>query len=94
MPREAQPALSDARIMDLEDAVHESISTIEFLHGCLTNPVFEYAYPEQTAQVLERLRALAPPLPMCVHSRMTRDCPACAARLDRYERRAALEPSA
>lgn len=78
-------AMSDeqAQIVLLTDALEQAQSTVEFLHGCLTDPLFQYAYPEMTARHLERWHELAPRAPGCVHSRTYEDCPSCQHRVRR-----------
>lgn len=72
------------RERDLEDALHEAIWTVEFLHGCLTAPeTYSYAYPDMTAQRLDEWQTLAPTPPLCVHSKRVAGCPACEWRHDR-----------
>lgn len=84
-----QMTVSQARIALLQDALDQAISTITFLHGCLTEPeTFEYAYPEQTTSLIDQLRELVPDEPFCPHSKTVAGCPGCAARLERFERRA------
>jgi hypothetical protein len=85
-------AHDEARMMDLEDALDQAVHTIEFMHGCLTDPEhYSYAYPEQTIARIRQFRELVPARPGCVHSVTNQDCPGCRARIERYERRAKLE---
>jgi hypothetical protein len=70
----------EARIVLLERELDEAVHTIEFLHGCLTGEGFTYAYPEHTAQTIERMRAFVPGRPMCIHSVTTADCDSCVDR--------------
>lgn len=79
------------RIFLLEDAVHQAIHTIEFLHGCLTDPIFQYAYPEQTLNHLEQLRELAPPPELCVHSFHKEGCASCESHQKHFQRKAEIE---
>ena len=73
------------RIADLEDALHQAQRTISFMHGCLTDPKYRYAYPEQTLKLLEEFHKLAPAPRGCFHSIRPRntDCPDCRDSLDR-----------
>jgi hypothetical protein len=43
----------------------QMVHTIEFLHGCLTDPIFSYEYPEQTLDLLEHWRELVKEAPRC-----------------------------
>jgi hypothetical protein len=97
--------VSEARAVLLEDALRQAQSTVEFLHGCLTQPGYEYAYPEMTERRLQEWSELAPRTEPCVHSRTEEGCESCADRDRRFqqiaEARAALaehprpgEPSA
>lgn len=79
--------VDQARIVLLEDALEQALSMVGFLHGCLTDPVFSYAYPEQTTALIEELRALAPERRVCVHSMTVAGCPGCTARVERFARR-------
>lgn len=69
----------EARTVLLERELDQAAHTISFLHGCLTDDGYQYAYPEQTARHLERIRALVPEGRLCVHSVMTEGCAACVA---------------
>jgi hypothetical protein len=60
--------------MELE----QCLNTIEFLHGCLTDPAhFKYAHPKQTIQRIKRLRKLIGPRNYCHHNPVDPDCPQC-----------------
>lgn len=77
------------RIEELEEALHQAQGTVEFLHGCLTDPVgYSYDYPEQTIEHLARWAELAPCPPMCVHSRTTPGCESCEDHVRRVRARA------
>lgn len=67
----------------LEDALIQSIQTIEFLHGCLTDDHYSYKYPEQTEKRLKYLKKLVPMPPTCYHSMTVEGCPACLYRNER-----------
>jgi hypothetical protein len=66
--------LEEARTVLLERELDQAAHTISFLHGCLTDDRYQYAYPEQTALHLKRIRALVPEGRLCVHSCMTDGC--------------------
>ena len=75
MPREPEPV---TREQQLEAELYQAIDTVEFLHGCLTDPVFCYAYPEMTLSRLEKWRALLPERPeFCLHSCYDNNCESC-----------------
>lgn len=75
----------DVHIWKLEDALHQAIWTVEFLHGCLTNPdLYRYDFPEQTEENLRVWRALTPPPALCAHSKYIPGCAACESRKQRY----------
>lgn len=76
----------------LDDALHQAIHTIEFLHGCLTDEQFSYEYPQMTKQELIELRELVSPRQTCFHSKLqTGSCEACKQHVERLDRRAALQ---
>ena len=66
-----------ARIVLLEDALVDAQHLVEFLHGCLMDTNYSYAYPQHTQERLDEWRALAKPLRGCPHSFHRADCPAC-----------------
>jgi hypothetical protein len=76
----------ELRILELELALQQSRHTIRFLHGCLTEPNFSYAYPEQTFQQLEKIEKLCPPQKLCVHSGFNEDCESCVERVETMKR--------
>jgi hypothetical protein len=78
----------EARIVLLEQALEQAQNTVSFLHGCLTDPGYKYAYPEQTQRNLDEWAALVPRRPYCVHSFTVEGCESCAARVEGFERRA------
>lgn len=62
----------------LRHELAQACGTIEFLHGCLTDPVYKYAYPQQSLDHLKTIRALAAGGPECsagLSSRHTGPCP-------------------
>ena len=74
----------EEKIFLLEDALHQAQWTVEFLHNCLVNPDngemkggYTYGYPEQTLEYLKEWSELAPPPPLCHHSRIVPNCEAC-----------------
>jgi hypothetical protein len=69
---------------EFEVLCQQALSTIEFLHGCLTRPSkegvpggFSYDYPEQTEQFMEELKSVLPERDWCIHSRIDPDCRGC-----------------
>jgi hypothetical protein len=74
----------DARILLLESALHQAQNLVEFLHGCLTDPKYQYAFPDQTAYDLAEWGKLAPrPDFLCVHSRHDPECTSCQEHVNR-----------
>jgi len=61
----------DVLAHELDQACH----AIEFLHGCLTNPIYSYEYPEQTLDGLRRWRWLARNAPQCSATTARHDGP-------------------
>lgn len=61
----------------LEAMLDQAVSTIEFLHGCLTNPIYSYDYPEQTLRGLEEFKSILPERDFCGHSITQQDCKSC-----------------
>ena len=57
--------------------LEQALNKIEFLHGCLTDPTYKYAYPEMTLEHIERLQKIVGPRYYCVHSNIQPDCPGC-----------------
>lgn len=56
--------------------LEQSANTIEFLHGCLTEPKhYKYLYPEMTVERLQRLRLIVPRREYCFHGAPS--CPIC-----------------
>ena len=85
----------EAKIIILEDALRQAQNTVEFLHGCLTDPKgFNYAYPSHTLVYLKEWDQLAPRSPYCIHSFFKEDCEGCivfrADRAQLYEARKTL----
>lgn len=78
------------RIEDLEEALHQSQWTLEFMHGCLVHPEHvKYAFPEQTEELLQELRSLAQPPELCIHASGNEpDCGPCQEMLRRAIARA------
>lgn len=72
----------------LEDALQQARNVIEFLHGCLTDERFKYAYPEQTEDYLNELKKLIEPRLYCFHSVHQADCESCQEHLHWLEMRA------
>ncbi len=82
-----------AEIIILENALREAISSVEFMHECLTNPdLASYTYPEQTTEKLSSWKKLVGPLEYCHHSSFVADCQACQLwKFRRYSLKAAQE---
>lgn len=84
----------ELRVMELEDALYQAVSTIEFLHGCLTSDGYKYAYPEQTARRLKDFRELLPATPGgCCHSYHDSSCENCVWRRTRARKKMELRTS-
>lgn len=87
----------EARNVLLVDALEDAQNTVGFMHGCLTDPVYQYAFPEQTMASMEEWAKLAPRDEPCGHSFTAEGCPGCEARNARFKRmaeaRAALSGS-
>lgn len=64
----------------LKDELDNALGTIEFLHGCLTEPqTYLYLYPSMTEAKIERLRSILQGRePKCVHSKTVPGCASCA----------------
>jgi hypothetical protein len=48
----------EVTVEQLLGELEQSLNKIEFLHGCLTDPTYKYAYPEMTLEHIERLRKI------------------------------------
>lgn len=77
-----------ARVILLENALHGAASTIGFLHGCLTNPVFKYTYPDHTETTLSEIEDLVGQREYCVHSFFSEGCSSCEDRVDNWNKTA------
>lgn len=78
----------EARIVLLEDALQQAQNTVEFMHGCLTDKTYKYAYPEMTFSNLAEWGKLAPrPAMYCAHSRRQLDCPSCQTHVAYMDRK-------
>lgn len=69
----------EAKIIVLEHALEKARNSLSFLHGCLTNPIYKYAYPEHTLEQIQSIDDLIKfdPSSYCVHSMFKADCEAC-----------------
>ncbi len=75
------------RITLLEDALEQAQHTVSFLHGCLTDPTYSYAYPDQTLRHLKEWAELVPVSEGCFHSRMRpEDCESCRQHIAKMKR--------
>lgn len=63
----------------LEYTVRRAVSLAGFLHGCLTDPVYHYGYPEQTVRQLEEWCRMVPKAREhgCPHSMIVPGCESC-----------------
>lgn len=61
----------------LEVMLGQAVSTIEFLHGCLTDPIYRYDYPEQTERHLVDFKTALPERIFCIHSITQPGCEGC-----------------
>ncbi len=84
-PATATEIILADRVADLEAALQLAQSTVEFLHGCLSDDSYLYAYPLQTLRHLEEWAKLAPRPESCFHSVTTQGCSSCADRNRRFE---------
>lgn len=82
----------------LEVLLQQAQSTIEFLHGCLTEPHVEgisggytYGDPEMTLKRLAQFEKAVGRPQWCLHSRTHTDCEACQAGARAREIRAQFE---
>ena len=76
------------RVADLEEALHQAQWTVQFMHGCLTEESYQYAYPDQTEAKLDEWHRLAPAPELCVHSHHEPGCAACDERVRRMDAKA------
>lgn len=72
----------------LRDALDCARHTIDFLHACLTKDNYSYAYPQPTLAEVASWDEQWPRAPLCLHSFVEPNCPACAQRIVRAARRA------
>jgi hypothetical protein len=80
----------EAKLVLLEQALEQAISTIEFLNGCLLEPTqYNYAYPEQTQQKLTEFKKLIVINPRCIHSMYVSECESCQSRSKKWEQKEA-----
>ena len=69
----------EAKIYLLEDALQQAQHTIEFMHGCLTDPEgYKYAYPSHVLETLKQFHKLAPTRKGCFHSWPEHGCEQCS----------------
>lgn len=79
-----------AKIVLLEQALEQSIHTIEFLDGCLRHPIeYKYAYPEETQRELTEFKKLVFVKPTCIHSMNVPNCESCQDRNKKWEQKIA-----
>jgi len=64
----------------LKDLLFKCKYTISFLHSCLTDTQYEYAYPEQTIKVLQTLQKNLGTRKLCSHSFYDLKCDSCKER--------------
>lgn len=72
-------------VEELLNELEQNLNTIEFLHGCLTDPTYKYAYPWMTVERIERLRKIVGKRNYCLHSAPTE--PGCRGCIDAAKRR-------
>ena len=48
----------EVTVEQLLGELEQALNKIEFLHGCLTDPTYKYAYPEMTLVHIERLQKI------------------------------------
>jgi hypothetical protein len=77
-----------ARNILLEAALVQSHHTISFMHGCLTEDRYEYAYPKQTTKQLKAISDLVEIPEGCPHSMHRPDCDSCIANAKLAEKMA------
>lgn len=79
---------AEARIILLENALHGAVSTINFLHGCLTDPIFKYTYLDHTENTLSEIEGLVGRREYCIHSFFFEGCSSCKDRIDNWTKTA------
>jgi hypothetical protein len=84
----------DDKLFLLEEELRGAGSMIQFLHDCLTNERFKYAYPDMTLKLIEDIEKLAPARPWCIHSRHDPECASCQIHVEIYPRLYALRVEA
>lgn len=79
----------EARIVLLEQALRQAISTIEFLDACLLRPErYRYGYPDQTQDQLREFEKLVSVKEeFCVHSGFVPGCKSCNRRVEDWDKR-------
>jgi hypothetical protein len=72
----------------LENELRQARETIRFMHGCLTNDKYKYAYPEMTDEQIASITRLVPDDDIwCVHSIYKVDCQGCQQHIRRMTKR-------
>lgn len=80
----------ELRMFLLEEQLERAYNSIQFLHDCLTQPNFEYAYPDMTLSELDKIKDLIPNLidrDWCVHSVIRKDCRSCIEHMARWRKK-------
>jgi hypothetical protein len=83
--RKRKMTKEEAEIVLLKHALQEAQHCVGFLHGCLTDSNYKYAYPEHTIKNLKEWSKLSPISELvCYHSMMADDCPSCISNKKRH----------
>jgi hypothetical protein len=77
MMEEFETALDKHSKETLMLELSNALNKIEFLHGCLTDKTYKYAYPEMTIEHIKRLRNIIPERHYCLHSFFDKNCASC-----------------
>lgn len=90
--REGKMTKDEATIVIMKNALRECTSTIEFLHNCLTDPLYyKHEYPGGTVFRIKKLKELVGEEVMCVHSMTVEGCPGCEDRIKGWDERLEAE---
>lgn len=81
------PVDPEDRIFILEDALVKAYNLASFLYGCLTDPIYEHAYPDMSLRTLTELAPLVRQQTICFHSFTKEGCEGCAERNAIFKRR-------
>ena len=67
----------EVTVEQLLGELEQALNKIEFLHGCLTDSTYKYAYPRMTLEHIDRLRKIVGPRHYCIHSFRDPNCERC-----------------